>query len=327
VAGTIDVTVITLGGTTTITSADQFAFVTAGTPTITAVSPTIGETYGGAVVTVTGTRLTGTQNVYFGNIPATQFTVESDTSIAVTAPPETAGTVDISIVTPTGTSPLLPADQFTYTDAPLPTVTGVSPNTGLTGGGQVVTINGTNLLGATVFFGSIPSQRFLSDTSTSIIAVSPCQAAGTVDVTVVTTASSTPSGTSSSDHFTYTLATPTVTGVTPNVNVSPNTWVTVTGTNLLGASAVYVGTTSMEFGATDDNSLQMFIPFGLTGTFDVTVTTAPSITSSTTSADQISVNTIPVPTITSISTSTGSTAGGTQIVLTGTGFIPSVTSV
>src|SRR5205807_1017049 len=81
---------------------------------------------------------TGASAVKFGTTNAS-FTVGSATSISATAPAGAAGTVDITVTTPAGTSATSAADQFTYVPAvPAPTVTGVSPTSGSTGGGTSV---------------------------------------------------------------------------------------------------------------------------------------------------------------------------------------------
>ncbi len=95
------------------------------------------------------------------------------------------------------------------TKSPIPVVTGVSPATGPTTGGTLVTIAGTNLAGATaVNFASTPVTSFLSDTANQITLLSPA-GTGTVDVTVVIPVGA--SATSAADHFTYfdSQATPT----------------------------------------------------------------------------------------------------------------------
>jgi hypothetical protein len=156
IAGTVDVLVMTDYGATAQSSGDQFSFSAKTAPAITSILPTSGSTAGGTVVTIKGTRFGGASVVFFGMVPATRFTIQSDTSIAAVAPPQTPGPVDITVVTKTGTSALTSADQYTYIAAPAPTVTSVSPSTGLTGGGLRVTITGTNLLGITaVEFGSV----------------------------------------------------------------------------------------------------------------------------------------------------------------------------
>jgi YVTN family beta-propeller protein len=86
--------------------------------------------------------------------------------------------------------------------AATPTVTAVSPNGGPPAGGTSVTITGTNLSGASaVNFGGSTATRFAVNSATSIIAIAPAEAVGTVDVTV-TTGNGT-SAASTADHFTY----------------------------------------------------------------------------------------------------------------------------
>ncbi|MEQ1920898.1 MAG: LamG-like jellyroll fold domain-containing protein [Pyrinomonadaceae bacterium] len=67
-----------------------------------------------------------------------------------------------------------------------PTVTSVSPPTGLTTGGESVTVNGTNFTGATsVTFDGLPC-AIGAITSTTITCTTPAHAAGPVDVAVTT---------------------------------------------------------------------------------------------------------------------------------------------
>ncbi len=74
---------------------------------------------GGTAVTITGTGLTGTTAVDFGAVPTQSFTVISDTSISTISPPGAMGTVDVTAINPGGTSPTSPADQFTFSGAPV----------------------------------------------------------------------------------------------------------------------------------------------------------------------------------------------------------------
>ena len=73
-------------------------------------------------------------------------------------------------------------------NAAVPTVTNVSPGTGLTSGGTVVTITGSGFTGATgVFFGGAPATSFTVDNDTTITATTPARNAGPLDVAVTTT--------------------------------------------------------------------------------------------------------------------------------------------
>ncbi len=83
-------------------------------PVVQNIHPSSGPTCGGTVVTITGTNFTGATAVFFGSVPAEQFTIQSDTTIIATSPPGSPGTVDITVVTPFGTSAVISADRFTY---------------------------------------------------------------------------------------------------------------------------------------------------------------------------------------------------------------------
>ncbi|WP_454767168.1 putative Ig domain-containing protein [Cupriavidus campinensis] len=97
-----------------------------------------------------------------------------------------------------------------------PTVTGISPTSGVVTGGTSVTITGTNFTGATaVSFGAASASSYVVNSATSITATSPAGAAGAVDVVVTT-----PSGastTSAADRFTYVSIPPVAGGVSATV--------------------------------------------------------------------------------------------------------------
>jgi len=162
-------------------------------PAVTGVSPADGTDMGGTTVTITGTGLAHATLVTFGGV-AGRITSDSDSHITVASPPSTGtvgstvttaaittdsatriagtsrtgtgtGTVDITVTTPAGTSRPGAADHYTFT-APRPTITGVSPDSGITAGGTTVSITGTGLAGATrVRFGGVPG-RITADSNT-----------------------------------------------------------------------------------------------------------------------------------------------------------------
>ena len=87
-------------------------------PIVTSISPSSGPTAGGTSVTITGTNLAGASAVYFGTTAVTTFTSDTGTQVVLNSPAGTAGTVDLTVVTPGGTSPVnQPADQFSYVTA------------------------------------------------------------------------------------------------------------------------------------------------------------------------------------------------------------------
>lgn len=169
-------------------------------PRVTALSVTSGPASGGTTVTLTGTGFTGATQVSFGAVDASSITVNSDTLLTAVSPAETAGTVDVTVTSPGGTSVPTPNDQFTLVATP--SVTGLTPSRGSILGGSTVTITGVGLSGATgVSFGGTPAGFTVND-DTSITAVSPvAEAAETVDVTVTSVGGTSP--TNSADRFAY----------------------------------------------------------------------------------------------------------------------------
>jgi hypothetical protein len=115
--GTVDVTVSTPSGTSVSSAADHFAYPAAVIvpPTVTAVSPATGSVAGGTSVTITGTNFTGATAVDFGGTAATGLTINSATQITAVSPKGSNGTVDVTVVTPGGTSAVNAADQFVFT--------------------------------------------------------------------------------------------------------------------------------------------------------------------------------------------------------------------
>ena len=173
-------------------SASSSASSSPPAPALTGISPASGPAGGGTSVTITGTGLAGAKGVSFGGAAAA-ITADSATQITVTSPPGNAGTVNIIVVTPSGTA----AGQFTYVAPPV--VTAISPARGPTGGGTSVTITGTGLAGATgVSFGGAAG-TITADSATQITVTSPAAGnTGTVNVTVTT-----PAGTANAGQFTY----------------------------------------------------------------------------------------------------------------------------
>jgi hypothetical protein len=113
--GTVDVRVTTPGGTSAIVAGDKFIYVPA--PTVTRISPVNGPVAGGTVVTITGTGFTSASTVTFGTVAAS-VTYNSATRLTATSPAAGAGTVDVRVTTPSGTSAIVAGDKFTYFEIP-----------------------------------------------------------------------------------------------------------------------------------------------------------------------------------------------------------------
>ncbi|MFF1907527.1 IPT/TIG domain-containing protein, partial [Kitasatospora sp. NPDC058218] len=226
--------------------------------------PNQGPLSGGNTVTLTGTNLTTTTAVKFGASAAPSFTIASDSVITATAPPSTAGPVNITVTTPGGTS--TPNVFYYYVN--IPTLTSTVPNQGPLSGGNTVTLTGTNLTTTTaVKFGASAATSFTIASDSVITAVSP-SGSGTVQVTATT-----PGGTSNGLTYTY-LPTPTLTSAVPNQGpLSGGNTVTLTGTNLTTTTAVTFGATLAAFTVVSDTQLVATAPPGTAGPVNLTVTT------------------------------------------------------
>lgn len=233
-AGLSDITVS--NGTSTANLLQSFRFI--ADPTITDFSPKNGPLQGGTVVTVTGTNFFGDSDeltVLFGTVAATAVTPAANGQSLTATVPALSGnndTVKITVTTKAGS--VISTADFEYRQQ---TITTVNPQYGPVGGGNVVTITGTNLLGATeVKFGLNASPNILSVSNTVITAIAPA-GTGTVDVSVKIGDTSV----SKQSAYTY-LTAPSVTAITPNVGgIAGGTAVTITGTNLKGISKIEFG--------------------------------------------------------------------------------------
>jgi IPT/TIG domain-containing protein/BACON domain-containing protein len=310
-SGTVDVTVTTPLGTSATSTADRFTYRVA--PIVTSISPTVGPLAGRTSVIIKGTGFTGASKVLFGSVSAS-FTLNSDTQVTAVSPAG-SGTVDVKVTTLGGTSVTSTADRFTY--LPIPTVTSISPTSGPLAGGTVVTIRGSGFTGASqVRFGTVAVSTFtVNSDGTQIAIYSPASSTGTVHVTVTTPKGT--SATSVADQFTY-LPVPTIASISPTAGpLAGGTTVTITGTGFTGVSKVLFGSTASIFTVKSSTQITVISPPSSAGTVDVTVIT-PGGTSATSTADRFTY--LPVPTVASISPTSGPAAGGTFVTITGTGF-------
>ncbi len=238
--------------------------------------------------------------------------VVSASEITAVSPAGAAGTVDVTVTGPGGTTTTSTADHFTYQTAP--TVTAVGPGAGPLAGGTPVTITGTGFTGATlVDFGTAAASGLtVNAAGTQVTATSPA-GTGTVDVTVTTPGGV--SAISTADEFTY-LAAPTVTGVSPAEGPTDGgTAVTITGTTFTDATKVDFGPNAAANVTVNAAGTQITAtsPAG-TGQVDVTVT-GPGGESTPVAADEFTYMSV-----TAVSPAEGPTDGGTPVTITGTGF-------
>jgi len=244
-------------------------------PTITSVSPVTGPTAGGTALTISGSYFVTGSTVTIGGVPATNIVVNGLTTpatmtITATTPAHAYGAVIVVVTNPDGQT-VSKSAGFTYL-APVPTITGTNPNTGLTAGGTAVTISGTNFLsGATVKIGGLAATSVTVVAATSITAITPAHAAGGVDVVVTN-----PDGQAATAvaGYTYRIPAPVITTVAPiSGPVAGGTSLTITGSNFVSGAKVTFGTTAATVVTfVSSTSLTAAAPANASGLTSVTVT-------------------------------------------------------
>ncbi|WP_219949394.1 IPT/TIG domain-containing protein [Salinibacterium sp. M195] len=275
-------------------------------PTVTDVAPTAGPVTGGTVVTIEGSNLTDTTRVTFDGDAGTSLTILSDTEITITTPAHVQGTVPITLQHPGGD---LGAGLFEY--LPIPVVASLTPATGPTVGGTVVTITGSDFTGVTgVTFDGDDGTSFIVVSDTEITVTTPAGAEGAAAVVVEH-----PNGNAAGGDFTY-LAAPVITGIAPVAGpTSGGTSVTLTGTGFTGATGVtFAGDDGTSFTVVSDTEITVSSPAHAVGAVEVTVVHPGGASIPATFTYRAD------PTVTLVSPNAGPLAGGTEVTITGTGF-------
>ncbi len=308
---------------------------TASLPVVTGVSPSTGGIAGGTTVTVSGSGLTGANQVDFvtpagSSTPAAWFAVNSDGSITAVSPAgsDSTGYDNVRVVTPMGESATSTSDQFVYG----PTVSSITPSSGPVTGGTTVTVTGSGFDadgGVTTVepdFG-VAKASFTINSDSQMTVTMPPAYLGEPASTQLLLATAGVSGQYlqddyvTSQFFTYTPVSPTVTSLSPDFGgIAGGTTVTVNGSGFFsGATTVSFGSAGAGTNVTVVSPTQLTVtsPPGSdsTGWVNLTVTT-DSGTSAITTADQF----VYCATVTGVSPSPVPHGTNETLTVTGTGF-------
>jgi hypothetical protein len=228
------------------TNSNAVTFTVAG-PSISGLTPSTGErgqgvaSRPGVSITISGVDLTGATglNGLGTGVTASNFTVVNDTTITATlniAANAPVGVRNIGVVTPNGNTNTEP---FTVTG---PSLTSLSPSSGIQGTSVNVTLIGSDLTGATGLNGTgngVTASNFAVVNDTTVTATLTIGAAATVgsrNIGVVT-----PDGNTNTEPFAVTS--PTLTSISPasgSRSSGTPVNVTLTGSGLTGTTNVVV---------------------------------------------------------------------------------------
>lgn len=236
----------------------------APSPAITSISPSSGSA--GTSVTISGSNFgtTASDNTVKFNGTAATVTSAGSNSLVVAAP--AGGTTGNVTVATSGGSAQGPV--FTYSAAAAPTISSISPTSGIAG--TVVTINGSNFKTTTadntVKFNGVAA-TVQSATGTTLKVSAPTATTGAVTVT-------TSAGTANGPNFTY-IPAPTITSINPGSGPA-GTKVTITGTNFdATATNDTVSFNGVGAAVTSASTTQLVVTSPATGTTgNITVKTA-----------------------------------------------------
>jgi len=183
IAGPADIVLTKSAGGATATETNGFTFVNgvAPPPQPLACTPAGGPVAGGTVCTVTGSGFAAGATVSVGGVPATNVSIPAAGRLVMTTPPGTVGPFNVVVTNPDLQAGTL-TNGFTYSNPP--SVTGITPTSGFTDGGDTVTITGTNFVaGATASVGGA-AVSISSLSAVQIIGTTGPRGPGAVAVTV-----------------------------------------------------------------------------------------------------------------------------------------------
>lgn len=323
VPGAVNVTFTNPDGTS-VTVENGFTYDTppSTNPEVLSISPNSALVSGGILSYVDGKNFTKDLKVKIGDKEASASYISS-TRLKVTIPAtEQSGTVDVAVVDPAGTHYILP-NAFTYEAIvyPTPTVTSISPNSGLLAGGQTVYIDGTGFVKgiSTVEIGGKSAQSvYMSGTRLRAVVPEGDQA-GKVDVTVTNESNSAtlPGG------YEYTV--PVVLPVEVN-SVSPNSGletggaiVYIDGSNFKSGATVSFGSVNAATSYVSTTRLKATVPASVSGAGKVEVTVTNPDGGKGTLPEGFEYTRL-LPVINSLTPSNGNRAGGDTTYIDGLNF-------
>lgn len=255
----------------------------------------------GASVYITGANFADVTDITFDGKSVDSFSIISATEIT-TAVPGGASSGPVAIVS--STAPITSDTCFTTTS---PAIASFSPTSGVAG--TVVTITGTNFTGATAakFNGSLVTPTAVTPTSIKVT-VPPNAVTGLVSV-VTPVSTGVAAGT-------FSISSAAITEFSPAAGAA-GTVVTITGAQLVGATAVRFGTTpAASFRSLSATEVRATVPAG--------VATGPISISTPAGTATAAADFAAPPAITAFTPITASP--GSTVTITGTNF-GSVTSV
>jgi phosphatidylserine/phosphatidylglycerophosphate/cardiolipin synthase-like enzyme len=319
-----------------------------------ACSPATGPSSGGTPVTITGTNFAPGATVSFDFASASSVVVVDSATITATAPAHVGGSATVRVTNQAGDQGSLPG-AFLYTvttPSAQPRLNVVVPDISYQGGGDLVTISGTNLkAGETVCFmvGGNCNQAVVS-AATGACPASVCAQVTVPSGTPGTSASivvTTPGGSSNALAFSYAdpPSAPSIASISTSTGSQyGGTSLVIGGTGFRYGAVVSfggppapigTGTPATTMAVTDSPTLCGSVPLPCitantpahaVGNVDVVVTNMNPATGIIDAGSGMGTlvggyTFVKAPSVTNVSPNRGTASGGTQVTITGTNFV------
>lgn len=281
-------------------------------PSIASVTPARGPVGGGTRITIHGADFQPGAWVHIGGAPAVATTVVDANTLITTTPSGGAGAVDVEVTNVDAQRGVASAG-FTYDAAPK--LTELSPTSGSTSGGTVVTLKGTGFsFGAEVRFGSLPSSAVTVLSPWEVTAVAPAAAKNVVPVTL---RNADGQSATLANAFAYVDA-PGLTSVSPASGPARGgTVVRLNGSGFSASSVVHFGAApSPQVTFVSATVLDAVTPAGMSNV-DVRVTNPDGAVAML--DDAFTYQRVAL-TITGVTPNSGPESGGNDVTISGTGF-------
>jgi hypothetical protein len=284
-------------------------------PSVSEVSPPNGLISGGMTVHVLGSGFKPGAAVKFDQLICGSVIVLNEHDLTCTIPAHPVGIVSVSVQN-TGSMVGKKDNAFSYL-APPAVVTGVSPNTGSIAEGKVITVSGSGFQpGATVRLGSLDCGNVIYISPTQIRCTTPRVSLPAAYPVIVTNPGGQPS-TCQTILFTYLNIGPTIAGITPNRGpVSGGTPLVINGNGFLPNAQVLIGSSLCADVRVTPTQITCRTPGGAEATLPVWVTNPGSVP---VMAGNFVYEALRVL---AIAPPAGPVLGGTNLVISGTGFGP-----
>ncbi|MEW5848702.1 MAG: IPT/TIG domain-containing protein [Myxococcota bacterium] len=292
-------------------------------PTLTSINPSKGPDVGGTYMAFYGTGFVNNATLIVGPRPlGNARVVDAGRATGVTAPGVAGPALRVAITNPDGQSAVLPA-AFTYLtpDAlpPAPQAFNVTPNSGSIFGGDTATVSGQAFTaGSFVLIDGVPQDSTFVDGNTLEFQAGP-YILGVFDLTVTTAEGQ---SITLQDAWNYIIPPPQILAVNPSTGFAVGgTTITLNGRNFLSGAAVYVGGAA----ASDVNVLSPFLltavtPPGSDGPAAISVVNVNGGSATLPGGPPDGFTYVAAPYVDAVSPTSGPTAGGTDITVTGNFF-------